>query len=147
MARTEDAKIVKTMKKAKTARDMVLSWGTQAPGRNMEKSLDVFKLFVDRKPEMIETFAKNPLTQVIDRGILDRKTRCLVLMGIVMAMETKGGIIPQYNNAKAAGCTEEEIMEIAFLVTYQACKDMMGFLSPTLAEAFKSAENVHPLKD
>ena len=146
MARPEDEKIVKAMKEAKTAREMVLSWGTQAPGRDMQRSLDAFKLFVDRKPEMIETFAKNPLTQVIDRGILDRKTRCLVLLGIVMAMESKSGIIPQYNNAKAAGCTEEEVMEVAFLVTYQACKDMMGFLSPALAEAFKSAEKVESLK-
>lgn len=144
MARPEESDIAKAMKEAKTARDMVLSWGTQAPGRDMERSLKVFQLWLERKPEMIDVFAQNILWRVIDRGILDGKTRSLVLLGIVMAMGSKEGVIAQCANAKGAGCTEEEIMEIAYLACYMACKNQLGTTCDALTEAFKATANVKP---
>lgn len=146
MTRPEEANIVKAMKEAKTAREMVMSWGTQAPGRDMERTLKAFQLWVERKPEMMEVFAQNVLWRVIDRGILDGKTRSLVLLGITMAMESKEGVVAQCANAKGAGCTEEEIMEIAYLACYMACKKQLAMTCEALTEAFRATANVKPLK-
>ena len=146
MARTEEVDIVKAMKEAKTAYEMVMSWGTQAPGRDMERTLKAFQLWVDRKPEMMEVFAQNILWRVIDRGILDGKTRSLILLGMTMAMGSKEGVITQCANAKGAGCSEEEIMEIAYLACYMACKDRLATTCDALTEAFKATTNVKPRK-
>ena len=138
MARTEEKQVVKAMKEAKTARDMVLSWGTQRPGASLEGALNSLRLYIERKPEMIETFAHNQLTQVTDRGILDPKTRYLVILGIYMALRHWQGVGPQSCNAIAAGCTEEEIMEVAFLADYGASKTMLVESCMALADVFES---------
>lgn len=138
MARPEDVQVAKAMKEAKTARDMVLSWATQRPGANMEGALKSLRLYLERKPEMVHTFAHNQLTQVIDRGILDSKTRYLVILAVYMALRHWRGITPQCCNAKAAGCTDEEIMEVAFLVDYGVSKTWLVESGETLAEVFES---------
>ena len=139
MARPEDVEVAKAMKEAKTAQDMVLSWATQRPGASMERALDSLRLYLEKKPEMIETFAHNQLSQVIDRGILDGRTRTLVILGIYMALRHWHGISPQCCNAKAAGCTDEEIMEVAFLADYGVSKTMLIEGAETLAEVFESS--------
>jgi len=146
MARPEEAKAVKAMKEAKTARDMVMSWGAQTPGRDMEHTLELFKLYVERKPEMIEVFCHTPTMQPADRGILDRKTRELVLLGILMAMGSKEGIFAHIANGKAAGCTEEEMMEVAYLAAYQACKNNVAMTCEALTEGFAKTANVQVYK-
>ena len=73
MAVDKDQGVLKAMKEAKTGTEMVLSWMTQAPERDKEKDLASLRLYIDRKPEMIEAFAHNQLTQMTERGILDRK--------------------------------------------------------------------------
>lgn len=138
MARPEDVQVAKAMKEAKTARDMVLSWATQRPGASMEGGLNGLRLYLERKPEMVETFAHNQLTQVIDRGILDGKTRYLVILGIYMALRHWRGMSPQCCNAKAAGCTDEEIMEVAFLAAYGVSKTMLVESGEALAGIFES---------
>jgi len=138
MARQEEMEVVKAMKQAKTARDMILSWGTQRPETSMERALHALRAYVERKPEMIETFAHNQLTQVTERGILDRKTRYLVLLGIYMALRHWQGMNAQCCNARSAGCTEEEIMEVAFLANYGASKTMLVESSMALAEVLES---------
>lgn len=147
MARPEETDIVQAMKEAKTARDMVKSWGTQAPGRDIERSLKVFKLWIERKPEMMEVFAQNPLWRYIDHGILDPKARELVILGIIMAMGSTEGVVARVANAKGAGCTEEEMMEVAYLVCYQAGKSMLGTSATMLEEAFRATTNVKPRKN
>ncbi len=144
MVRPEEADIAKAMKEAKTAREIIASWGTQAPGRDMERTFKAFQLWLDRKPEMMEVFAQNPLSRVVDRGILDGKTRSLVLLGMTMAMGSKEGVITQCANAKGAGCSEEEIMEIAHLACYMACKDRLAITCDALTDAFKATANVKP---
>lgn len=138
MARVEEAHVAKTMKEAKTAQDMVLSWGTQRPGASMERTLNNLRLFVERKPEMIETFAHNQLTQTIERGILDKKTRHLIIIGIYMALRHWQGMNAQCCNAKAAGCTDDELMEVAFLADYGVSKCMLVESCQALTEVFES---------
>ena len=53
-ARPEDVEVANAMKESKTARDMVLSWATQRPGANMERALNSLRLYLDRKPEMVQ---------------------------------------------------------------------------------------------
>lgn len=138
MARPDEKHIVKAMKEAKTAQDMVMSWITQAPERDARGVAKPLRLWVERKPEMIETFAHNQLTQMIDRGILDKKTRYLVILGIYMALRHWGGIVPQCCNAKAAGATEEEIMEVAFLADYGVSKTWLVEMGAALGDAFEN---------
>lgn len=146
MAKGEYADVVKTMKEAKTAKDMIMSWTTQGEGKSAERDLKIFKLWMERKPEMIETFAHNMLWRVIDHGILDPKTRTLVTLGVAMANGALDGVIAQCGNAKGAGATEEEIMEVAWIACYQASKGKLAFTSFALAEALKENANVKPLK-
>jgi alkylhydroperoxidase/carboxymuconolactone decarboxylase family protein YurZ len=144
MARPEDADIVKAMKNAKTPQEIVLSWATQANGKSVEKEMRIFDLWVQRKPEMLETFAKNVLTPVIDRGILDAKTRTIVNLAINLTAGSKEGVFSQVANAKGAGWTEEEMMEVAYLVCYLSAKGKMAMASEALSEAFKGTADVKP---
>jgi len=138
MTRPDEMKVVKAMKEAKTAREKILSWGTQRPETGMDRALHVLRAYVDRKPEMIETFAHNQLTQTTERGILDKKTRYLVLLGIYMSLRHWQGINAQCCNARTAGCSEEEILEVAFLANYGASKMMLVESSMALADVFES---------
>lgn len=138
MARSEDAHIAQAMKEAATASAMVQSWGEQRPGVSLEGTFKNLQLYIDRKPEMVSTFAHNQLTQVVDRGILDKKTRPLVALGVYMALKHWVGVTAQVCNAKAAGCTDEEIMEVAFMAGYGASKAMLVESCQALTGAFES---------
>ncbi|MFC1929948.1 hypothetical protein ACFLW6_03705 [Chloroflexota bacterium] len=77
MARPEEVKAVEAFKRAKTGEEMVMSWAYQSPGRNIEPVVEAFRLLIDRRPDIIETWSHRPLQDIMDRGILDRKTRSL----------------------------------------------------------------------
>ena len=83
-------------------------------------------------------YAHNQLTQVLDRGILDPKTRYLIILACYMMEDHWRGLLPQCCNAKAAGATEEEIMETAFLACYAVSKAKMVDTGGALAEVFES---------
>ncbi len=146
MAKGEYAKVVKAMKDAKTPKDIVMSWTTQGDGKGAEHDLKLFKFWMERRPEMIEIFAHNMLWRVIDHDILDPKIRTLVTLGIAMANGAVDGVIAQVGNAKGAGATEEEIMEVAWIACYQASKGKLAFTSIALNEAFKENANVKPIQ-
>ena len=146
MARPEDVDIVEAMKAANTPKEMILSWATQSDGKDVEPDWTTFRLWIERKPEMIETFAQNILWRVIDRGILDSKTRTLVTLGMAMALGSRDAVIAHCANAKGAGWTEEEIMEVAYLACYQASKIKMVTTGLLLDEAFQATANVKSRK-
>src|SRR3989337_2959652 len=103
MARPEEVHVAETMKKAKTGDEMRKSWHAQRPGFTDPPVPSNLDLYAERKPEMISTFAHNALTQLVDRGILDPKTRYLVIAGCYMMIGEWGGLLQQCCNAKAAG--------------------------------------------
>ena len=146
MARKEETNAVKVMKEAKTAEEMVRSWGAQTPGRDMERTLELFKLYVERKPEMIRVFCHTPTMEPTDRGIMDRKTRELVLLGILMAIGSKEGILAHIANGRAAGCTEEEMLEVAYLAAYQAGKTSVAITCEALTDGFAKTANIKPFE-
>ena len=121
MVRPQEAKVLKAMKEAKTAEEMTRSWMTQRPGYAGPPG-GGFDFYIKKKPEMVSTYAHNQLTQMIERGILDPKTRYLVILACYMMANHWKGLLPQCCNAKAAGATEEEILEVAFLVCYAVSK-------------------------
>ena len=111
MVRPQEVKVLKAMKEAKTAEEMTRSWMTQRPDYAGSPS-GGFDFYIKRKPEMVSTYAHNQLTQMIERGILDPKTRYLVILACYMMANHWEGLLPQCCNAKAAGATEEEILEV-----------------------------------
>ncbi len=138
MARAEEARVLKAMKEAKTAKEMRNSWHVQRPGFHDPEGPSPLDLYTERKQEMISTFAHSALTQLVERDILDAKTRYLVIIGCYMMIGEWGGLLQQCCNAKAAGATEEEIMEVAFIADYAVGKHMMCGTGGTLAKVFES---------
>ena len=138
MARKEEAKVLKAMKAAKTAKEMRNSWHAQRPGFKDPEGPSNLDLYTERKPEMISTFAHNALTQLVERDILDPKTRYLVIIGCYMMIGEWGGLLQQCSNAKAAGASDDEIMEVAFIADYAVGKHMMTGTGAALAKVFDS---------
>lgn len=137
MAKHGEEKIAKAMKEAKTAAEMYASWGTQRPGF-VPPLVNELGLYIKRKPEMVSTFAHNALTQLVDRGILDPKTRYLIILACYMMGNHWEGMLPQCCNAKACGATDEEIMEVAFIACYAAAKSKNVDTALALAKVFES---------
>ena len=115
MPRPEEVEVVKAMKAAKTGKEILESWAMQRPGyKPGGKGDPTLDFWGDNKVEMLHTYAQNPLTQLLDRGILDPKTRYLLLVGLYMMNNHWDGVLPQACNAKAAGATDDVLMEVAF---------------------------------
>jgi len=152
VVRKGEEKVAKAMKEAKTAEEMVSSWYTQRPGCKggpITGEPDPLELYKKRKPEMVYTYAHNQLTQLVERGILDPKTRYLIILGCYMIAEHWRGVPWQVCNAKAAGATEEEIMEVAHIVCYAVSKAKLTVSANVLNEVFASPEykNTQRLND
>ena len=138
MASTKYAKVAKAMKEAKTAEEMQRSWWTQRPGFESVSGRVGMELYTKRKPEMIETFAHNALTQMVEREVLEPKTRYLIILACYMMEGHWQGLVPQCCNAKAAGATEEEIMEAAFIACYAVSKAKLAETNQALGNALAS---------
>jgi alkylhydroperoxidase/carboxymuconolactone decarboxylase family protein YurZ len=97
---------------------------------------------------MLHTYAQNQLTGLLDRGILDPKTRYLLLVGLYMMNSHWEGVLPQACNARAAGASDEELMEVAFCVCYSVGKAKLQESGACLDKVFKSPtfQAISPLK-
>lgn len=146
MARPDEVKSVKAFRDAKTGKEMVYAWASQSPGRNMEPLYQQLKIFADEAPWIIENFCHKPLADLMDRGVLDRKTRELVLLGVMMAMREKGGTIAHVANSLAAGITREEILAVAECVCYEGGKTMSVAVADMLTAAFEACKDVKVYK-
>ncbi len=141
--------LAKTLRKAKTVEEMLEAFGAALPGMDEETVKDVlkrnrasFSVFVERKPHMWEEYAHEPFYHMVDRGVLDPKTRELVSAGIMMALHRRGGAIFHMLSALCNGATEEEIMEVAFLTCYVLPKIQMSATNDILAEGFRIASKM-----
>jgi len=142
MARKEEAQAVKAFREARTPREKVFSWGSQTPGRDMEGLYQALKLFAEKAPWLIDTYAHNPLADIMDRGVLDRKTRELVLIGMMLVMKESAGVVAHVANGLAAGLTEEEIIAVAECACYEGGKPMVVACSEMLTNAFAACKNI-----
>ncbi len=142
MARPEEAKAVQAFKEAKTAKEMVYSWASQSPGRPMDKMWESIAPCAEKAPWMIEHYAHRGLQDLMDRGVLDRKTRELVFIGMLMVMNEPQGVAAHIANAKAAGVTEEEILAVAEMACYEAGKCMVMSVLASVKDGYEYSKNV-----
>jgi hypothetical protein len=93
--------------KAASNEEILASWAKQRPGyKPGDKGDPSLDFWVKNRPDMLQTYAQNQLTGLLDRGILDPKTRYLLLVGLYM-MNNHWDVLPQACNAKAAGHRQE----------------------------------------
>ena len=143
---TEKA-LSKALKSAKTMEAMLKSWSYAFPGASKEFTNEILKLnkkgfsnFIEKKPHMWVEYAQRPFYDLIDRGVLDPKTRELICAGIMMSQHRVGGTISHMLMAMCNGATEEEIMEVAFLTCYVTPKIQMTAINDALSEGFRLAK-------
>jgi len=142
MARPEEAKAVEVFKKAKTPKEMVDSWAAQTPGRPMERQWDIISTFAEKAPWILEYYAQRGLQNIMDRGVLDRKTRELIMIGMLMVLKDSDGIAAHVANAKAAGMTEEELAAVAEIACYEASKTMCISVLVNLKKSWEYSKDV-----
>lgn len=128
-----------SMKKARNAREMLDSWQELVGDGDIEDIKGVFQVFAERMPSMVKTFTHAPLVESIDRGVLDPKTRELVLLAMLAAMQCGPGVVFHVQAALHAGATEDEIMEVMFLTAYEQAKVQAAAMGVSLAEGFRRA--------
>jgi alkylhydroperoxidase/carboxymuconolactone decarboxylase family protein YurZ len=141
MPRPEEAEVVAAMKAAVTGEEVLASWAKQRPGYGKPPD--------DPSLDMLHTYAQNQLTGLLDRGILDPKTRYLLLVGLYMMNGHYDGVLPQACNARAAGATDEEIMEVAYCVCYSVGKAKLQETGACLDTVFGSQtfKSISPLAE
>lgn len=142
MARLEETQAVKAFRDAKTAKEKIYSWGSQSPGRDMGGLYQVLKLFADKAPWIIENYAHKPLADIMDRGVLDRKTRELIFIAMMIVMREPAGVVAHVANGLAAGLTEEEIIAVGELACYEGGKIMAVACSEMLTNAFEACKDI-----
>lgn len=142
MAREEEAKAVEAFRNAKSGKEKVYSWGAQSPGRNMEGLYQALELFAEEAPWIIDNYAHDPLADIMDRGVLDRKSREMIFIGMMLVLREPGGVIAHVANGLAAGLSKEEILAIAELAAYEGGKCMAVACSQMLTDAFEACKDV-----
>ncbi len=128
-----------SMKDAKTGQEMLDSWQNLVGDGDIQDIKEVFNVFAEKMPEILMNFTQRPLVESLERGTLDPKTRELVLVGMLAAMECGPGLIFHIQGAVNAGATEKEILEVIFLSAYQHCKVNVAALGQGVAEGFRRA--------
>lgn len=130
---------MKSMKEAKTGQEMLDSWQELVGDGDISDIKEVFNVYAEKMPSIIETYCQKPLVQSMERGVLDPKTRELVLVGMLAAMECGPGVVFHIMGAKKEGATEEEIMEVIFLSCYEHCKVNAAALGMSVTEGLNRA--------
>lgn len=128
-----------SMKDAQTAEEMLESWQELVGDGDIEDVKAAFQIYAKKMPDIIKRFCQEPLVASNDRGILDAKTRELVLVGMLAAMGCGFGVMFHIMGAKNAGCTEEEIMEVIYLSSYEHAKVSAANLAESVTEGFRRA--------
>lgn len=122
---------------AKTGQDMLDSWQTLVGDGNIDDIKQVFQVYADKMPELLNYYTQQPLASSLERGVLEPKTRELVLVGMLAAMQCGPGVVFHIQGAIHEGATEEEIMEVIFLSSYQHGKVQAAALGQSVEEGLK----------
>jgi 4-carboxymuconolactone decarboxylase len=134
------------MKDAKTGREMLESWQELVGDGDIDDIKQVFNIFAEKMPSMLARFTQEPLVESMARGALDPKTRELVLLGMLAAMQCGPGIVFHVQGAVHAGATEEEILEVMFLSAYEHAKVQTAAIGQSLEEGLKRARKMKSAK-
>ncbi|MFH0813073.1 MAG: carboxymuconolactone decarboxylase family protein [Pseudomonadota bacterium] len=128
-----------SMKDAKTGKEMLDSWQELVGDGDIEDIKQVFQVYVEKMPDILKNFTNQPLLESLERKVLDPKTRELVLVGMLAAMQCGPGLIFHIQGAVHEGATEAEIMEVIFLSCYEQCKVNAAALGQSVAEGLRRA--------
>lgn len=127
------------MKDAKSGQEILDSWQNLVGDGDIEDIKQAFGVFAEKMPEILMNFTQRPLVESLERGALDPKTRELVLVGMLAAMECGPGLVFHIQGAVKEGATEKEIMEVIFLSAYEHCKVNVAALGEGVAEGLRRA--------
>ena len=128
-----------SMKEAKTGQEMLDAWQELVGDGNIEDIKQVFQVYAEKMPDILKCFTNQPLVESLERGVLDPKTRELVLVGMLAAMQCGPGLIFHIQGAVKEGATEAEIMEVIFLSAYEHCKVNVATIGEGVAEGLRRA--------
>ena len=125
MASKRYEKVAKGMREAldKGPAAISKSWFLQRPGA--EEFVKPGPALWEKKPDMVRRHVGNTLADLVEDEILEPKTRYLIILACYMMINHWQGLMPQMSNAKAAGATEKEIMEVANICCYAVAKDKL----------------------
>lgn len=139
MAAAEQQLQAKSIGEAKTGEEMLDSWQTLVGDGDIDDIKQVFKVYAEHLPEVLEHFTQRPLADSLKRGVLDPKTRELVLVGMLAAMQCGPGLVFHIQGAVHEGATVEEIMEVIFLSAYEHGKVQAAALGQSVEEGLRRA--------
>lgn len=111
-------------------------------GGSIEDIALSFKVFAEKKPEILEDFSRKPLAESLERGNLEPKTRELVLLGMLAVLQSGSGLIYHIQAAVKEGATEQEIMEVIYLAAYEQAKCSIGAIGESVEEGFRRASKI-----
>lgn len=139
-----EADEIKAYKAAKTGREMIATWSLKL-GMSMEEALKAPVMqflgdFADKAPNIIKTYSQDTIIQVMERRVLDLKTKELIMLAICAQMENLEGTKFHTQAARARGATEDEIIEVLYLIGYENGKNKTLAVGPTITEGLKLAE-------
>jgi AhpD family alkylhydroperoxidase len=142
MTSEREIKQAEALRNAKTGQEMLDSWQTLVGDGNIDDIKQVFQVYADKMPELLSFYTQQPLAASVERGTLDPKTRELVLVGMLAAMQCGPGVVFHIQGAIHEGASEEEIMEVIFLSSYQHGKVQAASLGQSVEEGLKRAANM-----
>jgi AhpD family alkylhydroperoxidase len=139
MTSERELKQAEALATASSGQAMLDSWQTLVGDGNIEDIKSVFQIYADKMPELLNYYTQQPLASSLERGALDPKTRELVLVGMLAAMQCGPGLVFHIQGAVHEGATEAEIMEVIFLSSYQHGKVQAAALGQSVEEGLKRA--------
>lgn len=134
------------IREAKTGQDMLDSWQVLVGDGNIDDIKKVFQVYADKMPELLQYYTQQPLASSLERGVLEPKTRELVLVGMLAAMHCGPGVVFHIQGAVHEGASMEEIMEVIFLSSYQHGKVQAAALGQSVEEGLKRAASMAEVK-
>ena len=139
MTSKREKKQATALRDAASGQAMLDSWQTLVGDGDIDDIKKVFQVYADKMPELLSYYTQQPLASSLDRGVLDPKTRELVLVGMLAAMQCGPGVVFHIQGAIHEGATEAEIMEVIFLSSYQHGKVQAAALGLSVEEGLKRA--------
>ncbi len=128
-----------SMRDAKTGQEMLDAWQELVGNGDIEDIKQVFNVYAEKMPDILRNFTNQPLLESLERKVLDPKTRELVLVGMLAAMQCGPGLIFHIQGAVHEGATEAEIMEVIYLSCYEQGKVHSALLGQGVAEGLRRA--------
>ena len=122
----DEIKVMEAFRNGKTGAEIICAWVAGTPGGKTDGLEVVLARMLKKRPDLLYYYANEPYAAFIERGILDRKTRELIMLAVLMTLEDALGVDLHVSMGIGAGVTEEEMWEAAAIVVYEKTKKAIG---------------------